>query len=325
MLPHVCVYPARGFCRFRFQIDDMVIVHDPNKLSNPIPGFHLHRYSEKNRSILLFGLSAYKAYHFSCVEFALPNWSQPGYRLDRDIWGATIQESIWETSLPSTERLRADWLIERFAHRMVYVVPYSKFPLKILRKIGRDFLREEAVMELKHLWLQKKKDPTDILIDVDETSTLWIRYIHIEGLKAILIIPEFHHLDIEFSPSGRILHQTRFCDLIWSTIPKPLAIFPSPGSPGEHVRIDRNQNDGQQLSNIVQHIDFNKPGTSGYSFCGYRDNLIEIIPNDNESLPFDVAHAEGGLFPLWWMYLSLDEGERISELWERIYSTGTQW
>lgn len=98
MLPHVCVYPARGFCRFRFQIDDMVIVHDPNKLSNPIPGFHLHRYSEKNRSILLFGLSAYKAYHFSCVEFALPNWSQPGYRLDRDIWGATIQESIWETS-----------------------------------------------------------------------------------------------------------------------------------------------------------------------------------------------------------------------------------
>ncbi|CZS75396.1 unnamed protein product [Fusarium graminearum] len=321
MLPHVCVYPARGFCRFRFQIDDMVIVHDPNKLSNPIPGFHLHRYSEKNRSILLFGLSAYKAYHFSCVEFALPNWSQPGYRLDRDIWGATIQESIW---------------------------------------------------------LQKKKDPTDILIDVDETSTLWIRYIHIEGLNVFistdclgvreihimrpgdtptiqptpgvgwnihrfltlpfcfkghfdglklrrLRIPEFHHLDIEFSPSGRILHQTRFCDLIWSTIPKPLAIFPSPGSPGEHVRIDRNQNDGQQLSNIVQHIDFNKPGTSGYSFCGYRDNLIEIIPNDNESLPFDVAHAEGGLFPLWWMYLSLDEGERISELWERIYSTGTQW
>ncbi|CAF3600999.1 unnamed protein product [Fusarium graminearum] len=221
-------------------------------------------------------------------------------------------------------------------------------------------------MELKHLWLQKKKDPTDILIDVDETSTLWIRYIHIEGLKYVrslstekpkngkpfftfnpynknavsvfistdclgglklrrLRIPEFHHLDIEFSPSGRILHQTRFCDLIWSTIPKPLAIFPSPGSPGEHVRIDRNQNDGQQLSNIVQHIDFNKPGTSGYSFCGYRDNLIEIIPNDNESLPFDVAHAEGGLFPLWWMYLSLDEGERISELWERIYFTGTQW
>ncbi|EYB30557.1 hypothetical protein FG05_00245 [Fusarium graminearum] len=149
---------------------------------------------------------------------------------------------------------------------------------------------------------------------------------HFDGLKLRrLRIPEFHHLDIEFSPSGRILHQTRFCDLIWSTIPKPLAIFPSPGSPGEHVRIDRNQNDGQQLSNIVQHIDFNKPGTSGYSFCGYRDNLIEIIPNDNESLPFDVVHAEGGLFPLWWMYLSLDEGERISELWERIYSTGTQW
>lgn len=147
-----------------------------------------------------------------------------------------------------------------------------------------------------------------------------------QGLKLRrLRIPEFHHLDIEFSPSGRILHQTRFCDLIWSTIPKPLAIFPSPGSPGEHVRIDRNQNDGQQLSNIVQHIDFNKPGTSGYSFCGYRDNLIDIIPNDNESLPFDVAHTEGGLFPLWWMYLSLDEGERISELWERIYFTGTQW
>lgn len=32
---------------------------------------------------------------------------------------------------------------------------------------------------------KKKKDPTDILIDVDETSTLWIRYIHIEGLKYV--------------------------------------------------------------------------------------------------------------------------------------------
>ncbi|UZP32483.1 hypothetical protein NXS19_000299 [Fusarium pseudograminearum] len=382
----------------------MIIIHDPDKTwLNPIPDFQVHRYEEKHRSNALFGSNAYKAYHFSCVKFTLPHWSQPGYRMDRDIWGATIQESIWETSLPSTERHRADWLSERFAHRMAYVSPYSMFSLKILRKIGRDCLREEAVMELKRLWLRKKKDPAAIHINVDETSTLWIRYIHIEGLKYVrslsteklkdgeplftfnpynktavsvfissdrlgvrdihimrpedtptiqptpgvgwnvhrlltlplcfkghfdglkirrLRIPEFHHQDIEFSPSGRILHQTRFCDFLWSTIPKTLALFPFPGF---HVRIDRNQNDGQQLSNIVQHIDFNKPGTSGYSFCGYRDALIEIIPNDSASLPFDIAHNEGGLFPLWWMYLSLDEGERISELWERIYFTSTQW
>ncbi|KAM0296140.1 hypothetical protein ACHAPM_010395 [Fusarium culmorum] len=356
----------------------MVIAHDPNKSSNPIPGFQMFCYSDENRSNVLIGSNAYKAYHVSCLELALPAYKEPGHRLDRDIWGATIQESIWETSLASVERLRVDWLIERFAHRMARFPPIFNLPVEILRKIGRDCLREEAVMELKRLWLRKKKDPTAIHIDVDETSTLWIRYTKIEGLKIVgvfissdrlgireihimrpgdmptvqpapgvgwniyrtsavpllfkghfdglklrrLRILELNQLDIKFCPSGRIRDQTWFRDLLWSTIPNENEILPNNGP---LIHIDRSQGDYQQLSNIVQHIYFNKPNTSGYSFCGYRDTLIEIIPNDSESLPFDIAHTEGGLFPLWWMYLSLDEGERISELWKRIYFTGSRW
>ncbi|KAM0359380.1 hypothetical protein ACHAP4_004287 [Fusarium culmorum] len=163
----------------------MVIAHDPSKSSNPIPGFQMFCYSDENRSNVLIGSNAYKAYHVSCLELALPAYKEPGHRLDRDIWGATIQESIWETSLASVERLRVDWLIERFAHRMARFSPIFNLPVEILRKIGRDCLREEAVMELKRLWLRKKKDPAAIHIDVDETSTLWIRYTKIEGLKIV--------------------------------------------------------------------------------------------------------------------------------------------
>lgn len=106
-----------------------------------------------------------------------------------------------------------------------------------------------------------------------------------------------------------------FRDIKWSTIPKPL-LFPFQSERGD-------RKDSLQRSKIVQYIDWNSPGVTGYSFCGMgRDTLIEVIPHRyaKENHKYDIAHVinEDSGRP-WWIYMPLDRDEQISELWARTY------
>ncbi|XEU97713.1 hypothetical protein FSHL1_002999 [Fusarium sambucinum] len=389
------VYPACGLCKYRFEIDDQIVMHIRTS-NRPYYGL---RYNANNISSVDFDMNqTHKAYHFTCLDVFLPT-SLNGENLDPDIWNATILQPTCETPIPSVRKRRTDWLFEHLVkklERVVFNKDHIELPKEIILKIGRYAVREEAVAILKSLWEHKKEPPRDeLVVQVDEASTLWIRYINIEGIQYIkslstdrpteggykfftfdkgynivrifvasdrlgvrkiiinrpgeepdikresgglklqqLRILEYHDQDVQFTVSGRLStqelthqdgtvspgHGPRFCDILWSTVPNPLTTFPTFDIP-----IDRMQDYGQQLSNIVQYVDLNSPeATHGYSFCGYRDTLMEIIPDNGEqkNIPFDIAHTEGGRFPLWWMYMPLDEDERILTLWYRIYWRG---
>ncbi|KAF5559480.1 hypothetical protein FNAPI_4699 [Fusarium napiforme] len=97
-------------------------------------------------------------------------------------------------------------------------------------------------------------------------------------------------------------------DLRWSVLPTTLDPIPEPSIPC-HSFLD---------SEIISAIDWNQPDVIGYSFYGWDNIIMKIIPHKvGEKHPYDFGTAMQHRYS--WVYFPIDSGERISEFWIRRY------
>jgi hypothetical protein len=69
-------------------------------------------------------------------------------------------------------------------------------------------------------------------------------------------------------------------------------------------------------SDIVRIIDWNSPGIEGYTFHGKGAMLIDVYPHyPRQNFPYDIGSCR--FEHCWWIYMPIDPGERVADLWVR--------
>lgn len=69
-------------------------------------------------------------------------------------------------------------------------------------------------------------------------------------------------------------------------------------------------------SDIVRTIDWNSPGIKGYTFHGKGATLIDVFPHHpGQKFPYDIDSCRFEHY--WWIYMPIDPGERVADLWVR--------
>ncbi|KAF5604864.1 hypothetical protein FPCIR_717 [Fusarium pseudocircinatum] len=74
--------------------------------------------------------------------------------------------------------------------------------------------------------------------------------------------------------------------------------------------------DSEVSSNPIRAVDWNLPGCRGYSILIYMNRVCDIIPNNTKgssSQFMDVDNKHPGA----WIYIPIDQDERVAELWYR--------
>ncbi|KAF5541057.1 hypothetical protein FMEXI_8078 [Fusarium mexicanum] len=94
----------------------------------------------------------------------------------------------------------------------------------------------------------------------------------------------------------------------WSVLPTTLDPIPEPPIPC-HSRLG---------DEIISAIDWNQPDVIGYSFFGWDNTIMKIIPHKvGEMHPYDFD--TNMQYEHSWVYFPVDSDERISEVWIRRY------
>ncbi|KAG5820169.1 hypothetical protein H9Q74_000719 [Fusarium xylarioides] len=97
-------------------------------------------------------------------------------------------------------------------------------------------------------------------------------------------------------------------DLRWSVLPTTLDPIPEPPIPCNSYLGDE----------IISAVDWNQPNVIGYSFYGWDNTIMKIIPHKvGEKHPYDFGTTKQHIYT--WVYFPVDSDERISEVWIRRY------
>ncbi|KAF5649235.1 hypothetical protein F25303_4772 [Fusarium sp. NRRL 25303] len=113
----------------------------------------------------------------------------------------------------------------------------------------------------------------------------------------------------ELAAYRRRIDQPRFPeDLRWSVLPTTLDPIPEPPIPFKSFLGDE----------IISAIDWNRPDVIGYSFYGWDNTIMKIIPHKaGEKHPYDFGSTSQYAYS--WVHFPIDSDERISEAWIRRY------
>ncbi|KAF5672777.1 hypothetical protein FHETE_3611 [Fusarium heterosporum] len=171
------VYLSCGLCRFFFEDKESVVIFN-SKCAARVVEF-------ESSDVLLN--KAEKRYHVDCVELATPDL-MTGAQLDPDIWSATVHN----TYLYDDERPSTPW-VERRAKRLrnlftpkLYDALQFRLPFELCQDIAQHLTRESAVLALRDVWLGGlHRDRSEVGVTVKESTTLYIGYIEIEGLRYV--------------------------------------------------------------------------------------------------------------------------------------------
>ncbi|VTT72053.1 unnamed protein product [Fusarium fujikuroi] len=250
-------------------------------------------------------------------------------RLDPDIYNATILEPLQEGRhpLPSIQTRRLKWLKKTFSEQLFQTIK-NRLPLEVCENIARYCLQERAVQVVRHHWLRKDRPkPGRISVAIREGKPLWAQYVEFEGIRyvkslsyqslggdesQILSNPDSDCNGIKLRGLAAYKYrndQPRFPeDLRWSVLPTTLDPIPEPPIPFKSFLGDE----------IISAIDWNRPDVIGYSFYGWDNTIMKIIPHKaGEKHPYDFGSTSQYVYS--WVYFPIDSDERISEAWIRRY------
>ncbi|KAF4963233.1 hypothetical protein FSARC_8731 [Fusarium sarcochroum] len=98
-------------------------------------------------------------------------------------------------------------------------------------------------------------------------------------------------------------------ELRWATLPTSVTPMPKPPFRWWHFHFD---------SEVIRTVEWNKPEIYGYAFCVWMDTIMKILPHETgQKLLYDFPSKRQYTYS--WIYMPMDPGERISELWVRNY------
>jgi hypothetical protein len=257
-----------------------------------------------------------------CASYLFRSTSQYGI-LNLDMAIATMREPCHERPPPSFERNRLICLKNSFAHNLFNTLD-SRLSLDVCEQIAVGFAKERAVQVIRDAWLQAENfRPGSLLMTIGPDTALWAQYIQFDREKDRYInslsyrsrggdeVKIFERKD--GTPLNIFRNEYKY--YMWSRYGTPWS------TPPVHIKPVLKPLTGlfkDSHFNIVRAVDWNKPGIKGYSFYLRYDIVLRIIPYDG-SKPVDYELRGRWHREYSWLYLPMDDDERVSEFWIRRY------